>query len=306
MPDPAIICLGATVFDRVLSIERFPVSGIKIRASRWEHRGGGPAATAAVCAVALGVRAALWSRVGDDPEGEMTLRLLAAKGVDIAHTHVLVGGKTSQAVVLVDPAGERLIVGHPANGSAADDASLRPLADEVGQAGAALADASWPDGAAALFQAARARRVPSVLDGDLGHGDPRVLERLSALADFAIYSEVGWHVLTGLDAPDAEAMRAIHARTGAVPAVTGGSRGSWWFIDGAVRHVAAIAVSVRDTTGAGDVFHGAFAVALALDYDVAAAARFATAAAALKCRMGDGWNGMPDRAAVERLMGEKV
>jgi sulfofructose kinase len=129
---------------------------------------------------------------------------------------------------------------------------------------------------------------------------------MSNAADIAIYSEVGWHILTGQHAPNLDAMRGVRARTGALPCVTIGDRGSVWLIDDAIRHVPAISVPIRDTTGAGDVFHGAFAAAYAARRDVLKAAEFATAAAALKCQLGGGWIGMPERRAVEELMKEKT
>jgi sulfofructose kinase len=167
-----------------------------------------------------------------------------------------------------------------------------------------LADASWPEGAAVLFRAARERRLPSVLDGDLGRGDPETLSRLASLAEYSIFSEVGWRILTGSREPNLDAMRAVQTRTGTIPSVTLGRQGSWWLIDGALRHFPAIRVPVRDTTGAGDVFHGAFAAALAMGRDAVWAVQFATATAALKCQLGDGWRGMPDSIAIERLMKE--
>jgi sulfofructose kinase len=59
---------------------------------------------------------------------------------------------------------------------------------------------------------------------------------------------------------------------------------------------------VQDTTGAGDVFHGALAAALAERMELLEAARFASAAASLKCALGNGWDGMPDRVAVEQAI----
>ena len=84
-------------------------------------------------------------------------------------------------------------------------------------------------------------------------------------------------------------------------AVTCGAAGSFWRIDGALHHIPAPQIEARDTTGCGDVFHGALALALAEGEPVLAAARFATAAAALKARNGGGWRGMPAREAVEAM-----
>ena len=79
---------------------------------------------------------------------------------------------------------------------------------------------------------------------------------------------------------------------------------SLWWRDGATHHLPAPRITARDTTGCGDVFHGAYTLALAEGASVPYAARFATAAAALKAMRGEGWDGMPDRAAVLALMQE--
>src|SRR5262249_10447267 len=151
-------------------------------------------------------------------------------------------------------AGERLIIVHPNNVKSRMGGRelLSGLPKAVESAKVALADTSWSDGTEALFEAARSRGLPTVLDGDLGKGDPVLLERMSRGADFAIYSEVGWNVLTGLKEPSIDAMRGVRGRTGTLPCVTMGSRGSVWLIDDELRHVPAISVPIRDTTGAGD------------------------------------------------------
>jgi sulfofructose kinase len=87
-----------------------------------------------------------------------------------------------------------------------------------------------------------------------------------------------------------------------VVGVTLGERGSVFRVDGAVHRIAAPAVEAKDTNGAGDVFHGAYALALAEGMRVIDAIRFASVAAALKCRSGSGWEAAPDRAAVDEFL----
>jgi sulfofructose kinase len=142
--------------------------------------------------------------------------------------------------------------------------------------------------------------------GDIGTSDPVVLKHLSSQCDYAVYSDIGWKILTGLDAPDHGVMRELAVEFGNVVSVTGGSSGSWWCIEGELHHVPAIAVPVVDTTGAGDVFHGAFAAGLARRQPILQAAVYASAAAAEKIRRGDGWDGMPSDADVAALMRETI
>ena len=84
--------------------------------------------------------------------------------------------------------------------------------------------------------------------------------------------------------------------------MTLGEHGSVFLIDGLAHRMRAPAVEARDTNGAGDVFHGAYTLALAEGRGVIDGMRFATAAAALKCRNGSGWEAVPDRAAVDEFV----
>jgi len=153
-----------------------------------------------------------------------------------------------------------------------------------------LADPRWVEGAATLFQEARARGIPTVLDGDVA--DPEVFRRLLPLADHAVLSEPALTAFTG--SVEDRSLGAL-ARFGCrVIAVTRGERGVSWYENGQLHRQAAYAVDVVDTTGAGDVFHGAYALAIGAGLEVRAAMAFSAAAAAMKCRHAGGRNGIPD------------
>ena len=128
------------------------------------------------------------------------------------------------------------------------------------------------DGALALFAAARRADVPSVLDADVA--EPAILDALVREADHVVFSSHGLARWAGI-APHAgtadhrkaherawRAMREANPRARAC-AVTAGAEGSWWIVDGAESHVPAPRVVAVDTLAAGDVFHGAYALALA-------------------------------------------
>jgi sulfofructose kinase len=88
-------------------------------------------------------------------------------------------------------------------------------------------------------------------------------------------------------------------------AVTDGENGVWWTDQGRVRHTPAFAVEVRDTLGAGDTWHGAFALGLAEGMAEEGAVRYASAVAALKCMAFGGRSGIPDRATAETFLRER-
>jgi sulfofructose kinase len=102
----------------------------------------------------------------------------------------------------------------------------------------------------------------------------------------------------------AEGLRAVRARTEAWLAVTDGAEGVHWLDGETTRHLPAFPVEAVDTTGAGDVFHGALALALGEGQEAEEAVRFSSAAAALKCTHFGGRLGMPSRDELETFLGE--
>jgi sulfofructose kinase len=206
------------------------------------------------------------------------------------------GARSPTAGILVDPAGERILAIFPGSGLP-EDARIEPA--WVQGAGAVLADPRWIGGAERLFALAASRGLPRVLDAETS--PPGVLARLVPLADHVVFSERGLAEFAGT--ADAEAgLAQVAPGLAATTAVTLGEHGSLWWDEGRILRVSAPRIAARDTTGCGDVFHGAYALCLAEGMPVPQAARFATAAAALKAVNGDGWDGMPDRPAVEALL----
>lgn len=287
-----LICLGHAALDHIYRIESFPPAPVKLRALAALEAGGGMAATASVAAARLGGRVAFWGRVGDDRAGEAIRAGLAAEGVDVAGLRRIPGAISSTSAIVVDAAGERLIVNHRGERLDADPAAL-PL-DRVASADAVLADLRWPEGARALFAAARVCGVPTVLDIDADPGP--ALAELLGLTDHAVFSTLGLaEFAPGAEVADAlAAARAFGARTVGVTQGRDGFR--WLGADGTLHHQPGFAVRAIDTTGAGDAFHGAYALAIAERQPVGSAASFAAAVAALKCTRPGGRAGLPTRA----------
>jgi sugar/nucleoside kinase (ribokinase family) len=100
----------------------------------------------------------------------------------------------------------------------------------------------------------------------------------------------------------AEGLLAVRAHTPSFLGVTNGADDMHWLESDHVRRMASFRVNAVDTLGAGDVFHGAFALALAEGRTEADAMRFASAAAALKCTRFGGITGAPTRAEVDALL----
>jgi sulfofructose kinase len=288
--------VGHAVQDFVFTVPQLPQRPEKHRATHYESVGGGPAATAAVAVARLGGRALLAARVGDDVAADLIVAELRGYGVDCALVRRCAGCASSVSAVMVDPAGERLIVNY-LDPALPGEADWLPSAAEAGVA-AVLADTRWPEGAAAALAAARRAGVPAVLDADrpippggaLLREATHVAFSADALADYAGVAE------------PAHALAVVARDLPGWCCVTAGRDGVYVMDRGSPRRIPGFDVPVVDTLGAGDVWHGAFALALAEGRDEAGAVRFASAAAALKVQRTGGRSGAPTRAEVERFI----
>ena len=293
-----VVCAGIAVLDRVYLFEHLPLTPGKHTARGYRENGGGMAATAAIAIAALGGTAHWIGRLGADATGETLLHWLHRLNVNTEGTAIVPGGQSPSAGITLDAQGERVLAVYP-GANLPEDAPIPEAALEG--AGAVLADPRWVGGAERIFAMGRARGLPRVLDAELS--PPAILHRLAPQADHVIFSERGLVDFSGIADPEA-ALADTARKLDATIAVTLGARGSlWWREDRAVA-LPAPRVQARDTTGCGDVFHGAYALGLAEGMAVMEAARFATAAAAIKATMADGWNGMPGRAAVRAMLME--
>lgn len=292
-----VVCCGAATYDLLYRVERLPLGPGKILPKCMTEIAHGMATSAAAAVARLGGRARLISRLGNDPRGHRFLEEITGAGVDCTLVRLVEGARSPLCCVLIDDAGERLVVPYfsPELGQ---DPGWIPL-DEVAIADAVLADVRWPEGAAAVLQAARAAGRPAVFDGDVG--PPETVMALAELASHAIFSEPAALICGGGGSME-ETVRALGARLPGFVAVTAGAEGCFWLAGDEVRQMRPPAVQVVDTLAAGDVFHGAFALALAEGRGETAAIAFATVAAALKCRTFGGRLGTPERAEVEAML----
>lgn len=291
---PRINCVGGAVLDLIYGLDELPSRDGKVSVRYHVESGGGMAANAAVMISRLGGEARWCGRLGEDETGRSIREGLGREGVDSGLARSFPGGVSPHSVVLVDQAGRRSILLFRPELNA--DPGWLPLADLL-QADAVLADNRWIEGAVATLSAARARGLPAILDAE--SPDTAALATIAS-ASHAVFSQSGLADLYHTDDPIEGLRRAApHAP---FVAVTLGERGVMWLdAAGSSRHLPAFGVTAVETSGAGDVFHGAFAFALVTGRDEAAALRFAAAAAALKCAAEGGRASFPSLAAVEAL-----
>jgi sugar/nucleoside kinase (ribokinase family) len=297
-----VVGLGQISLDRVVALPRWPRAGEKLAlAAPAAPRAGGQIATAVLAAVRLGLSGRLLGAVGDDADAELALAPLCAAGVDVSCVQRITGTPTRSALVLVDGAGERTVLGHRDPRLAVRTADLSRAA--IGEARALLVDGEDPDAARWAIDAARVAGVASVLDVDSADQDRSAL---AMSADFPIVSEAFCVGSSESDRVSDDANRAWLARLAGgrakMAVVTRGARGAIARCGEEILEQRAFAVEPVDTTGAGDVFRAAFAWALLRGAAAPRALALAAGAAALAC-MGQGAQGsLPIAAEVERLV----
>ena len=277
---------GSLNYDLSIWLDRLPGPDETLRAQRMEAFSGGKGANQAVAAARLGATAHLVGCVGEDDRGRWLLDRLNASGVDTGHVRT-VEEPTGTAVPLISPADVSIVIVAGANASTgvadADAAAQVIAAADVlllqGEVGAA--------GARRAAQAARSGETAVVFNP--APVDPFLVEAVVPLADVLVMN------------------RAEQAQVGAIGADTGqcetvltlGSRGAQV---GEVM-VPPYPAEVVDPTGAGDAFCGALGVSLAEGQPLIEAVRFANAAGALAVGTPGAQPSMPNRAAVEALLG---
>jgi sulfofructose kinase len=283
-----VLCVGSSVIDFVFRLDVLPTRPEKLRAEAARMIGGGCAANAAVAVARLGGEAWLAGRLGDDQIGRMVVAGVEAEGVDCSLVRLTPGGRSAFSSVYVDAAGERQVVSFRGEGldDSPDLIAGAPPLDAV------LADTRWTPGNLAALVLARARGIPGILDAEAPI-DPALLPVASHVA----FSRQG--LASVVAGPPAEAIAALDLSAWAC--VTDGAEGV--HVRGGP-HIAAPSIAAVDTLGAGDVWHGAFALRLAEGADELDAIRFANAAAALKCARPWGREGCPTRAETEAFLKE--
>jgi sulfofructose kinase len=317
---PRAIAIGALCATRIFKVDTITPPPAKLLASAMTSVIDGMALSAACAFARLGGHAGIWARLGDDAQGAAARDALAREGLDVSGLHVLPGSASSQAAVIVDARGERLVV--PYHDTALDPSPAWLPVDQLHGVDMLLVDVRWPEGAAAAMRAARERGVRVMVDGEVA---PRpVLQALVPLSTHAVFSDAGLAAYTGVsgvhelhdDGALEAALRRVlhdHPQLHHVGATCGAAGYAWLDTIGTIdtlskldddrtlelRRMAAPQVHVVDTLAAGDVFHGAFALALVEGMPLDAAARFACHAASLKCTRFGGRLGCPTRAEVQ-------
>ena len=259
--------------DIVFEVGAFPKKGTKNRASTSRLITGGGALNAASAIASLGGEASLCGAIGDDEFGQFLRQKMAECGISDLMVTTIQGLATSRSANVITSDGDRTIVNHR-------DTKLVPDAATVTEDfpfDAALVDTRFPLAAAQIVQAARRAGKPAIIDAEAPVADAQVA--LSA-ASHIVFSEQGLEDYCGSASP--EALDRVAIDLGTWCAVTRGASSVLCHDSKKMHEVPVFPVLPLNTLGAGDVWHGAFALALAQGKSELKAARWANAAAALK------------------------
>jgi sulfofructose kinase len=292
-----VIGIGESSIDYVYRVPVLPHAGgpTKVRLSRASVSPGGQVATTLCACAAMGLSASYVGGLGNDANGRIVLQVLQQHGVGTDGSIVREGTSRYAVILVEDRTGERLVVWHQD-----PKVSLRPEdvpADRIRQA--RLLHVDGVDEAIALHAAAIARDAGIPVTVDIDHASTGTRE-LAAAVTIPIFGEGVPEALTG--EPDTE--RALRRLRGAHPlvCVTLGARGAMLLAGDTLHAVGGHAVDVVDTTGAGDVFRGAFIDAYLRGATPDRVLRFANAAGALSCTRDGAIASVPSREEIERMV----
>ena len=295
-----VLAIGTAAYDFSLFIEEFPGENSKAEVYDMIEGGGGPAANAAYLVSLWGARCGFAGLLGDDYYGKRIRGEFESVGTDLVLTETRTGHPTPVSFILVNTRnGSRTIVNRKAKQGALE---LRPAQLTALSPRVLLFDGHELQACRAAHEAFP--QAASILDaGSLRPGT----RELAAKVDYLVASERFSLQATGLaDLASADKwqdclqrLRAA-ARPDATIVVTLGERGLIFDAAGVCRHLPAYSVRPVDTTGAGDVFHGAFAFAILRGFPLELTLKLASLAAALSVQERGGRLSIPSLDAVRK------
>ena len=296
-PTTDVLVAGLNVVDVLARLPAAVRRGQKHEVAALTITGGGPAGNAACGIAALGLTVGFLGRLGDDTLSRTARADFESHGVRLDHLIADPDARPAVAIVEIDPdTGDRTVF-YTLGGYRSLTAADADAADLTGVR-LVLVDGYEAAAARALLVRARAAGIRSVLD--LEAGEPDTLQELMSLGTDTILPHVAAARLSETDDPQRQLAILSRLATGGTVVVTDGTRGSWGLTPGgAVVHQPAFSVpDVVDTTGCGDAYHAAYAVALMDGLPLGRRMEFAALVASRVARAFGGRTYLPTRATL--------
>lgn len=293
-----VVGVGLNATDSLLIVPQFPAYGGKAPFVKEIVSPGGQVASAMVTCSRLGLSAKYIGAVGDDERGRIQLESLRAAGIDTAHVQQRRNCPNQSAYIVIDQTtGERTILWQRPDCLRISPEQIAP--EQIVCAGLLHIDGHDTPAVEHAARIARENGIPVTVDVDTIY---RGFDRVLPYVDYLIASTnfpVQWTSLTD----PFQALESIRKEYGmTVAAMTLGSHGALALTEGGFHYSPAFVVNCKDTTGAGDVFHGAFCCAVIKRYSIAEAMEFANAMAALNCKALGAQGGIASMSAARQLI----
>jgi sulfofructose kinase len=290
--------IGLNATDTLILVREFPSYAGKVAFDRELLSPGGQVATAIVACARLGLRTKYVGTIGDDLRGNIQRESLEGTGVDTSGVTVRHGCPNQTAYIIIDErSGERTVLWQRFDSLRLTPADIRP--EDISNSRLLHIDGYDIEAATFAASVARSSSVPVSLDVDAVYAG---FESVLRHVDYLVAGS-GWPSKWTGESDPFTALRMLQGDYGCrVAAMTLGNHGALAFSEGVWTYSPAFEVACVDTTGAGDVFHGAFCFAVLAEMPMQHALDFANAAAALNCT-GIGARGhVPTRSEVDALI----
>ena len=289
MKNKKVVCIGHSTYDITLPVNQYPTENVKYRLSEKVECGGGPASNAAYLLAKWGMKTSILSVVGDDYYGKLIRNDFKRIGANIKYLELKKGHETSSSYIIANTTnGSRTILTSKKN-------PIRKLEQDITiNADIILIDGEHPE--TALKVLIDNENAISVIDAGRLSKDTKMLGKmvkyLVCSKDFAEeFSK------TKIDYKNKETIIECYEKLKAyfknTIVITLEERGSFTEIDGKYVQIPSVEVPAIDSTGAGDIFHGAFTYFIGNNYPLEEAIRYASIAGAISVTRVGSRNSIP-------------
>ena len=297
-PEFDLVGVGLNATDTLLLVPRFPAYGGKVRIAEEVISPGGQVASALAAAGKLGLRTKYIGTVGDDEHGRIQMESLRSTGMNLDDVETREGCANQSAYIVIDQsAGERTVFWSRPDCLTLDPARITP--DKIASARMLHIDGHDTPAVAKAAQVARGLGIPVSVDVDTIYpGFDQVLPNVDYLVSSSEFP-ARW---TG-EADPFRALEILQSQYGMqVASMTLGADGALARVGGRYYYSPGFVVDCVDTTGAGDVFHGAFCYSVLKSMPIRDSLDFSNAMAALNCTKLGARGGIATEAEARALM----
>jgi ribokinase len=297
----SIVVIGSSNTDMVIKTDHLPVPGETIIGGEFFIYPGGKGANQAVAAARLGGQVSFIANIGDDIFGRQSVELIKAEGIDISGVVIEPNRASGVALISVDKNGENCIAVAPGSNATLFPQTLHKSLPILNGAAIVLMQLETPletinyvagicktSGITMILNPAPACALPDTLFSNISIITPNEKEA---------------EMLTGIKVADeasaAEAAIVLKNKGVGIVIITMGKQGALVVTDEYVKMIPSLVVNAIDSTGAGDVFNGALAVAIAERKELTEAVKFACNAAAISVTRLGAQSSAPGRKEME-------